>query len=136
MDGERSGSSAVCGGGGGVGGDITELEGGGEESCWMSPHPLVLVGVLQPQVVGQRSHGDGQLADLLQLNGPLVSPHDERVHPPVGGLEEGREPGEMAKHSLCQHHVQLELVFNVHFYLFFALDSRLTNGCRKRTPKS
>lgn len=92
MDGERSGSSAVCSGGGGVGGDITELEGGGEESCWMSPHPLVLVGVLEPQVVGQRSHGDGQLADLLQLNGPLVSTHDEGVHPPVGGLEEGREP--------------------------------------------
>lgn len=102
----------------------------------MFPHPLVLVGVFEPQVIGQRSHGDGQLADLLQLNGPLVSSHDEGVHPPVGGLEEGRKPGEMAEYSLFQHDVQLELVSNVNFYLCFALDSRLTNGCRKRTPKS
>lgn len=40
------------------------------------------------QVVGHSPHGDGQLADLLQLDGPLVSTHDQWVHPPVRGLRE------------------------------------------------
>jgi len=51
------------------------------------PHPLALVGVLESQVVGERPHGDGQLADLLQLDGPPVSADDQRVHPPVCGLD-------------------------------------------------
>lgn len=103
---------------GGGSGDITEMEGGREETRWTSPHPLVLVGVFEPQVVGERSHGDGQLADLLQLDGPLVGPHDERVHPPVGGLEEGQDPGETARHSLFPRNpaviIDSDLNFNNH----------------------
>lgn len=53
--------------------------------------PLVLVGVFEPQVVGEGPHGDGQLADLLQLDGPLVGPHDEGIHPPIRCLETCRE---------------------------------------------
>lgn len=88
----------------------------------MSPHPLVLVGIFQSQVVGQRSHGDGQLADLLQLDGPLVSPHDEGVHPPVGGLEKGGEPGEIAKFSLFK---VFKLVLDVHFLFIFCLGQQV-----------
>ena len=55
------------------------------------PYPLVLVGVFELQVVGQGSHGDGQLADLLQLDGPLMGSHDERIHPPVCCLKVSQE---------------------------------------------
>lgn len=51
------------------------------------PHPLIFVSVFQPQVVGQGSHGDGQLADLLQLYWPLVGSNDEGIHPPICRLE-------------------------------------------------
>jgi len=69
---------------------ITEDTGSGH-SWWIgsgSPaaHPLVLVGVFEPEVVGDGSHGDGQLADLLQLDGPLMGSHDERIHPPIRRL--------------------------------------------------
>lgn len=51
-----------------------------------SAYPLILVGVFQPQVVGQRSHSDGQLPDLLQLYRPLMGADNEGVHPPIRRL--------------------------------------------------
>lgn len=54
-------------------------------------HPLILVGVFEPEVVGESSHGDGQLADLFQLYRPLMSSHDERIHPPVRCLKARQE---------------------------------------------
>lgn len=65
IEGERSGSSAVC-----VRND-TRLSPTGKLRLIVkhqrppSAHPLILVGVFEPQVVGEGSHGDGQLADLL-----------------------------------------------------------------------
>lgn len=56
-------------------------------------YPLLLVGVLQAEVVGERPHGYGQLPDLLQLDGPLVGADDQGVHPPVGGLGEQVDEG-------------------------------------------
>ena len=73
------------------------------------PYPLLLVGVLQAEVVGERPHGDRQLADLLQLDGPLVGADDQGVHPPVGGL------GQQVDEGLEETHPQvLQILGGLH----------------------
>lgn len=47
------------------------------------PYPLGLESLAQLQVVGEGSHGDGELAKDLEVNGSTVCVGDECVHPPV-----------------------------------------------------
>lgn len=89
MEGARSGSSTVCEGGERGHGRWR----GNTARVSSTAHPLILVGVFEPEEVGERSHGDGQLADLLQLYRPLMRPHDERIHPPVCGLNDQHQKG-------------------------------------------
>lgn len=49
---------------------------------------LRVEGLAEPLVVGERPHGYGQLADGLQVDGPLVCRRDEGVHPPVRALRQ------------------------------------------------
>lgn len=47
---------------------------------------LSIKGHAESLVVGEGSHGNGQLADGPQVDGLLVGGLDEGVHPPVGPL--------------------------------------------------
>lgn len=87
IDGVRPGSSTVCEDGEQVHGRLR----GKTPVIVLAAHPLIFVGVFEPEIVGERSHGDGQLADLFQLYRPLMSAHDERIHPPICGLKARQE---------------------------------------------
>lgn len=47
---------------------------------------LSIKGHAESLVVGEGSHGNGQLADGPQVDGLLVGCLDEGIHPPVGPL--------------------------------------------------
>lgn len=47
---------------------------------------LSIKGHAESLVVGEGSHGNGQLADGPQVDGLLVGGLDEGIHPPVGPL--------------------------------------------------
>lgn len=47
---------------------------------------LSIKGHAESLVVGEGSHGNGQLADGPQVDGLLVGCLDEGIHPPVGSL--------------------------------------------------
>lgn len=47
---------------------------------------LGIEGQAESLVVGEGSHGNGQLPDGPQVDGLLVSSLDEGIHPPVGPL--------------------------------------------------
>ncbi len=49
---------------------------------------LCVEGLAEPLEVGESSHGNGQLADGFQVDGPLVCGGDEGVHPPVCALRQ------------------------------------------------
>ena len=70
---------------------------------------LALEGPVQLQVVGEGPHGDGQLADHLEVDRPAVGGGDEGVHPPVGGL------GQQVDEGLQEAHTQvLEVLWGLH----------------------
>lgn len=49
---------------------------------------LCVEGLAEPLVVGESSHGYGQLADGFQVDGSFVCRGDEGVHPPVRALRQ------------------------------------------------
>lgn len=62
---------------------------------------LGIEGLVEPPVVGERPHGNGQLADGSEINGLPVGRLDEGVHPPVGAF------GQQVHKGLQEAHPQV-----------------------------